>query len=273
MKHRFIVHTHPTGEGSPGMIGCMFSTAYAQMDQMALGLKLRIAKHCQQLETIRFNGFNITKEMASHIMMQLAIKRLIFKQCWILEEVAQVFVQALKDCDHSFCDIKLFETKLRRWNYCWTSDHDNWSDYEKAWKKCISVEIEDLLTWSNQFREDRDSFLTERLGDASMDHKLDWIVWNSGDYWLSSLHCSDSQKLYYCAITEAQSYDNISNCSPPSMLYSLIKKIRDYFRQFNTCTSTRKYLYYFSMALFIFDINSNSPSQKDKTMRHLYGQL
>ena len=36
-----------------------------------------IAKHSQQLETVHFNGNGITKEMASYIMMQLAIKRLV----------------------------------------------------------------------------------------------------------------------------------------------------------------------------------------------------
>ena len=87
-----------------------------------------IVKHCQQLENVHFNGFRITEEMASHILSQLAIKQLVFKQCGITEEVAQVFVQALKNGDHSFCDIKLFKTKSRMWNYHWRSDCDYWSD-------------------------------------------------------------------------------------------------------------------------------------------------
>ena len=70
-----------------------------------------IAKHCQQLETVHFNGNGITKQMASHIMMQLAIKQLVFMQCEITEGVAQVFVEALKNGDHSFCD-KTFWDKV-----------------------------------------------------------------------------------------------------------------------------------------------------------------
>ena len=88
-----------------------------------------IVKHSQQLKTIHFNGNRITKEMASHIMMQLAIKRLIFTECEITASVAQVFVDWLKKGDHNFCDIKLFETKSYKWNGFWRNDHDNWSDY------------------------------------------------------------------------------------------------------------------------------------------------
>ena len=90
-------------------------------------------------------------------MMQLAIKRLIFKQCEITKKVAQVFVEALKNGDHSFCDIKLFDAKSYKWNSFWRNDRDNWSDYTQTWKKILD-EI-DLLTWSNQFQEDRDWFL------------------------------------------------------------------------------------------------------------------
>ena len=116
-----------------------------------------IAKHCQQLETIHFNGFNITEEMASHIMTQLAIKRLIFKQCRITEEVAQVFVQALKNSDHSFCDIKLFETNFFRWNYCWTM-----SDYEKAWKKASRMKLT-CLHGATSFERTETHFLQKYL--------------------------------------------------------------------------------------------------------------
>ena len=175
-----------------------------------------IANHCQQLETIHFNSFLITEEMASHIMMQQALKQLIFKQCLIMEEVAQVFLQALKNSDHSFCEIKLFETKFYRCDYSWLSDRDN---YEKAWKKRTSDEI-NLLTWSNQFKEDRDCFLRQTLGDASMEHKLDWIIGDCGVHWVRSLCCSNSEKLHYCAMIVAQRYDksNISEGSPPNML-------------------------------------------------------
>ena len=88
-----------------------------------------IAKHSQQLETVHFNGNGITKEMASHIMMQLAIKQLIFMQCEITDDVAQVFVDWLKKGDQSFCEIKLFETKSSKWNGFWRNDHETWSDY------------------------------------------------------------------------------------------------------------------------------------------------
>ena len=75
-----------------------------------------IAKHSQQLEILHLQGSKITKEMASHIMMQLPIKRLVFKSCRITESVAQIFVDLLKKGDHSYCEIQLFETKSYKWN-------------------------------------------------------------------------------------------------------------------------------------------------------------
>ena len=175
--------------------------------------------------------------MASHIITQLAIKQLILKQCQITEEVAQVFVQALKSCNHSFCDIKRFETKFRRWNYCWMSDHDNWSDYKKAWKKSISDEI-NFLTSSNCFQEDRERYLYAFFGNVSMVDRLHTVSSQIGIQKLCTLHCSNSQKLYYGAIIAATEYDHHqqlmskSSCCAPNMLYSLIREIPQCFMHF-----------------------------------------
>ena len=107
-------------------------------------------------------------------------------------------------------------------------------DYRRSWKERISGEIE-RLTWSNQFREDRDTFLEEIVGPVSMKEKFDFIAWKSGVHWLHTLYCSDSEKLCYGAMVAANEYDNdhqlTSNC-PPSMLYSLIREIPECFTQF-----------------------------------------
>ena len=63
---------------------------------------VNIVKHSQQLETVYFKGTGVTKEMTSHIMTQLAIKWLILLDCDITQDIAEVFVEALKKGDHSF---------------------------------------------------------------------------------------------------------------------------------------------------------------------------
>ena len=87
-----------------------------------------------------------------------------------------------------------------------------------------------LLTWSNQFQEDRDQLIEFLVCGASMDAKLDLICWESCVplHELDTLHCSDNQKLRYAAKIAAIRYDNdhkyVSHCGEPNMLYSLIRE-------------------------------------------------
>ena len=119
------------------------------------------------------------------------------------------------------------------------NSHDTENDYTWSWKEIILGEI-DLLTWSNQFQNDRDMFLEEIAGAASMNDKLNSIAWKSHVHWLCTLPCSNSKKLCYGAMVVANKYDNdhqlTSDCCPPSMLYSLIREIPECFTQFNNCT-------------------------------------
>ena len=79
--------------------------------------------------------------------MKLFIKWLIFLDCDITQDVAEVFVEALKG-DHTFHEIQLIETMPYYSSSRWIDRNDD--DYDGQRRKRISGEIE-LLTWSNQF--------------------------------------------------------------------------------------------------------------------------
>ena len=61
-----------------------------------------------------------------------------------------------------------------------------------------------------------------------MDDKLDSFGWKGHVpvHELHTLHCSDTEKLWYAAMIVAVRYDNdhklVLDCCPPNMLYSLI---------------------------------------------------
>ena len=117
---------------------------------------VNIATHSQQLEAVYFQGFTIMKEMIAHVLTQLPLKWLFFKNCTIAEEVAQVAVDTLKKFDHSFCKIGFMDID------------------EYSWHQRISDELL-LLTWSNQFQHDRDQLIEFYVCPASVDFKLDLI--------------------------------------------------------------------------------------------------
>jgi hypothetical protein len=114
-----------------------------------------------------------------------------------------------------------------------TSDHQH-DEYTSRWKQTISGEI-NKLTWSNRFKVDKDNFLHEVLGPASVKEKLDFIKDLCG---YSQMDKDDSlsnnEKLCYCAMEAANKYDNRHKLmsDTPSMLYSLIREIPEFFSQF-----------------------------------------
>ena len=79
---------------------------------------VEIVNHSQQLQSINFKFCQIMKELVAHMMMQLSIKQLIFMDCSITEDIAAVFVEALKG-DHTFHKIKLFKTEPYKYNDRW----------------------------------------------------------------------------------------------------------------------------------------------------------
>ena len=157
-----------------------------------------IAKHSQQLETVYFQGFTTMKEMVAHILTQLPLKRLFFRNCTIAEEVAQVAVDTLKKLDHSFCKIELFDHV-----YVYMPID------EYTWHQRISNELW-LLTWSNRFQEDRDQLIEFFVCTASVNTKLDFICHKSHVpvQELHTLYCSGTAKLWYFAIIATIWYNN-----------------------------------------------------------------
>ena len=194
-----------------------------------------ITKCSHQLERVYFQLFTITKANMSHILTQLVVKEVIFFRCSISEEVAQVAVDTLKQFDHPFHEIKLFETKPYKWNGRWRNPKDYWADYEREWKQRISGDIQ-LLTWRNRFENDRNQLIDFLAWDASDDTKLNVMYRESclPVYELDTLHWTDDQKLWYAFILAAIRYDkdheDVLGCGGPNMLYSLIKKFPEYLK-------------------------------------------
>jgi hypothetical protein len=170
---------------------------------------IAIVQSSRQLESLSFRFRSISEEMAVSLMKQLSIERLIFDDCHISKEVAAVFVEALKG-KHSFTEIDLFREswKYKSWRYTrhWREE----DDYTRRWKESIAAEIK-KLTWSNRFQVDKDTFLHEVLVPASV-----------------------SEKLCYRAMERANRYDarHKLTSDAPSMLYSHIREIPQFFTQF-----------------------------------------
>jgi hypothetical protein len=188
---------------------------------------INIAKHSQQLETVYFQGLTITKATMSHILTQLPVKEVIFKRCTISEEVAQFAVETLKQFDHSFIKVELFDN----WVFAAPSP---WVPADKYdWRNWMKSEI-DGLTWSNQFRDDCNLFMKELgPGGASEYDKLYSFCYKGRVHFheLRTLRCRYTDKLWYAAMRAAVMYDNEHNpvtvgCTP-SMLYSLIREYPD----------------------------------------------
>ena len=107
-------------------------------------------------------------------------------------------------------------------------------EYTGNWKKSIAAEIK-KLTWSNRFKVDKDTFLHEVLGPASVKEKLDLLNRKIGVSCLAVESSSDNAKLCYRAMEAANAYDylNKRTSDSPSMLHSLIREIPEFFLQKN----------------------------------------
>ena len=162
-------------------------------------------------------------------MKQLCIQRLFFTDCDISEQVAAIFVEALEG-EHSFREIDLFHQQFRKYNSRWGHRKDD--EYTHRWKQTIAGKIK-KLTWSNHFKVDKDTFLHEVLGPASVKEKLDFLFWKHGVGGLSVQSSSDSEKLWYRAMEAANMYDYRHHLTSeaPSMLHSLIREIPQFFLQ------------------------------------------
>jgi hypothetical protein len=170
--------------------------------------------------------------MATRLTKELSVQRLVFTNCYIDEEVAAIFVEALHG-EHNFTEIDLFnDTSVNIYNR-WTSYHQDY-EYTGNWKKSIAAEIK-KLTWSNRFKVDKDTFLHEVLGPASVKEKLDLLDRKIGVSCLAVESSSDNAKLCYRAMEAANAYDyrNKRTSDSPSMLHSLIREIPDFFLQKN----------------------------------------
>jgi hypothetical protein len=190
---------------------------------------IEILQHCRQLESLSFKDRYISEEMAAALMKQLCIQRLFFTDCDISEQVAAIFVEALEG-EHSFREIDLFHQQFRKYNSRWGHRKDN--EYTRRWKQTIAGKIK-KLTWSNRFKVDKDTFLHEVLGPASVKEKLDFLFWKRGVSGLSVQSSSDSEKLWYRAMEAANMYDYRHHLTSeaPSMLHSLIREIPQFFSQ------------------------------------------
>jgi hypothetical protein len=182
-----------------------------------------IVQYSRQLKSLSFKGRYISKEMAAALMKQLSIQRLYFTDCHVSEEATAFFVEALEG-EHSFTKIELFEVSGGKSYTTW---------YKDSWEETITAEIK-RLTWTNRFKVDKDTFLHEVLGPASVKDKLASLSRRRGVYLLSVDSLSDSARLCYGAMEAANiyDYDHKLTSDAPSMLYSLIREIPQFFKQF-----------------------------------------
>ena len=139
------------------------------------------------------------------------------------------FVEALEG-EHSFTEIDLFHEQFVKYNNRWCHCQDD--EFTHRWKQTIAGKIK-KLTWSNRFKVNKDTFLHEVLGPASVKEKLDFLFWKRGVGGLSVQSSSDSEKLWYRAMEAANMYDYRHHLTSeaPSMLHSLIREIPQFFLQ------------------------------------------
>ena len=188
---------------------------------------IEILHHSQQLESLSFKFCSISNEMAAALMKQLSIQRLFFNDCHISEEVAAIFVEALQG-ENSFTEIDLFnDIGVKIYNRWYYRQDD---EYTHNWQESIAAEIK-KLTWSNRFKVDKDTFLHEVLGPASVKEKLDLLYRKRGVSCLAVELSSDNAKLCYRAMEAANKYDyrNKRTSDAPSMLHSLIREMPEFF--------------------------------------------
>jgi len=190
-------------------------------------------KHSRQLESLSFEKYRtISKEMATRLTKELLVQRLVFTNCDISKGVAAIFVEALHG-EHSFTDIDLFDDTCVKIYNRWTRYHGDYEYDTGNWKNSIAAEIK-KLTWSNHFKVDKDTFLHEVLGPASVKEKLDLLYQERGVNCLAVESSSDNAKLCYRAMEAANKYDyrNKRTSDSPCMLHSLIREIPEFFSQY-----------------------------------------
>jgi hypothetical protein len=167
----------------------------------------------------------ISKEEMSYILTQLRVKEVRFVHCSISEQVANVAVATLKNYQHPFLLVHLFDNKS---GY----DASHWMDPE--WKERISREIF-LLCWSNNFQVDCNLFMKELGPGGPRKYDKLYSFCSQGRvhfHELHTLHCRYTDKLWYAAIMAAVEYDKRHRCfsqeeGAPNMLYSLIREHPD----------------------------------------------
>jgi hypothetical protein len=102
----------------------------------------------------------------AHIL-DLPMKRLIISDGYISKGAADIFVEALKNREHSFTDVDLF-------SWTWIG-FPNFRPLE-PWKKSLQIELR-KLTWRNHFQEDKVTFLDRVLRQQGMPKKGYYLPW------------------------------------------------------------------------------------------------
>ena len=170
---------------------------------------------------------NIHEAEMSYILMELDVKQVCFKKCIITEKVAEVAVSTLKNYNHTFLHIQLFDDFWFKALSLWVTDD------ERAWHCRIRRELF-LLCSVNRFKVDRNHFI-EEFGDEDTRFKYRLISYcklgGVDVNKLCSLHCRNrDKKLWYAGIMAAINYDKEhaflwkDNGGQPNMLYSLIRE-------------------------------------------------
>ena len=121
----------------------------------------------------------------TYVLMQLHVKEVQFKKCTIKQQVAQVAVDTLKNFDHTFLNIQLFD------NWTFRAPSFLVSDAEKEWSERINHEIFQL-TASNRFHVDHNHFIKEFIDQGTrFKHRLySYCVQGGVDFdMLHHLHC------------------------------------------------------------------------------------
>jgi hypothetical protein len=180
---------------------------------------VNIVRCCRQLEKVQFHRMIISKEEMSYILMQLRVDEVNFTRCIISEEVAQVAVNTLRNFQHPFLRVYLFNRV---------------SSVTPEWHEGIETEIYHL-TWSNNFRLNRNRFINGLHDHGTRFKQKLYYYCREGRicyYDLLKTRCRNRDiKLWYAAIMAAVEYDKLYKCfsqeGEPNMLYSLIREHPD----------------------------------------------
>jgi hypothetical protein len=188
---------------------------------------VRIATFCRQLENVTFHRLTINSAEMSYILMHLDVKEVCFKKCNITDNVAEVAVSTLKNYNHTFLSVELFDSWMFTAPSLWVSDD------EREFMLRIRRELF-LLCSPNNFKVDRNRFI-EGFGDQGtrFKYRLNLYCYRGGINVneLRSLRCGNrDKKLWYAGIMAAIKYDKEHDFlwkgdgGQPNMLYSIIRE-------------------------------------------------